>query len=160
MVEDLIRDARLAAGLTQRELARRAGTSQPAIARYETRAAIPTLTTLDRILRACGRRASISAIDVVPERSTSARRRRRVLEAAARHGVRDVRLFGSTARGDADTQSDVDLLVELASGRTLVDLAGFRREVEAILGAPVDVTTVDMLKERARAEVVAEAVPF
>lgn len=74
--------------------------------------------------------------------------------------MRDVRLFGSTARGDADTQSDVDLLVELASGRTLVDLAGFRREVEAILGAPVDVTTVDMLKERARAEVVAEAVPF
>ncbi|MGI9119261.1 MAG: helix-turn-helix domain-containing protein [Acidimicrobiales bacterium] len=50
----LIREARLRAGLTQAELARRAGTSQPAIARYERGDVSPRVATLDRIIRACG----------------------------------------------------------------------------------------------------------
>jgi uncharacterized protein len=86
--------------------------------------------------------------------------RRRLLDAARGRGVRRVRVFGSLARGEEVPASDVDFLVELEPGRTLLDLAAFRREAEAILGMPVDVATPDMLKERIRAGVETEAVPL
>lgn len=69
-------------------------------------------------------------------------------------------MFGSLARGETTPASDVDLLVDLEQGRTLLDLAAFRRETQVILGMPVDVATPDMLKERVRSEVLAEALPL
>lgn len=173
-IGDLIRDARLAAGLTQLELAERAGTSQPALTRYERGAVLPTLPTLERVLSACGRRLLISAatasgpptrgISVRSQlggRATALRRRRaRVLEVARARGVRKVRAFGSLARDQEHPGSDIDLLIELEPGRTLLDLAAFRREVQTILGVPIDVATPDMLKERIRAEVLSEALPL
>jgi predicted nucleotidyltransferase len=69
-------------------------------------------------------------------------------------------VFGSLARGEAKAASDVDLLVDLKPGRTLLDLAAFRREAVKILDLPVDVATADMLKERIRDEVLAEALPL
>jgi hypothetical protein len=66
-------------------------------------------------------------------------------------------VFGSLARGEADAASDVDFLVDLKPGRTLIDLAAFRREAGEILDLPVDVATADMLKERIRDEVLGEA---
>ena len=71
-----------------------------------------------------------------------------------------IRVFGSLARGDALPTSDIDLLVELEPGRTLLDIAAFRREAQEILGAPVDVATPDMLKHRIRAEALREALPL
>jgi len=68
-----------------------------------------------------------------------------------------VRAFGSLARGEAQAESDVDLLVNLKPGHTLLDLAAFRREAAEILDLPVDVATIDMLKERIRDEVLNEA---
>lgn len=62
----LVRDARLAAGLSQRALARRAGTSQPAIARYERGVATPSLETLQRLVAACGQRLRLST-EAIPE---------------------------------------------------------------------------------------------
>ena len=88
------------------------------------------------------------------------RHRGRLLDAARRHGVRRIRVFGSTARGESSPTSDIDLLVDLEPGRTLVDLAAFRREAEAILAAPVDVATAELLKARIRGEVLSEAVPL
>ena len=64
------------------------------------------------------------------------------------------------ARGQELPGSDIDLLAGLEPGRTLLDLAAFRREAQGILGMPVDVATPDMLKERIRAEVQAEAAPL
>ncbi len=170
----LIRRARTGVGLSQAELAERASTSQPALARYETGTTLPTLPTLERLLSACGRRLQVRAVRVgealVP--STSVRgqlgararelrkHRRRLLDAARGRGVRRVRVFGSLARGEDVAASDVDLLIDLEPGRTLLDLAAFRREAEEILGTPVDVATPDMLKERVRAEVETEAVPL
>jgi hypothetical protein len=61
-----VRDLRRAAGLSQRELARRAGTSQPAVARYERGAATPSWETIQRLAAACGRRLTISA-DIAPD---------------------------------------------------------------------------------------------
>jgi hypothetical protein len=173
-VATLIRRARTGAGLSQAELAARAGTSQPALARYEGGTILPTLPTLERLLSACGRRLQVRAVRgdepaalttsfrgrLGPQARELRRRRRRLLEAARAHGVRSVRVFGSLARGDAVTAGDVDLLVDLAPGRTLLDLAAFRREAMEITGMPVDVATPDMLKERIRAEVLSEAVPL
>jgi uncharacterized protein len=160
-VANLLRDARRAAGLTQEELAERAGTSQPAVARYEQARATPTLSTLERLLLVCGRRPVIQTIEAVETPNIRRLRhcRRALLEAARQRGVRRVRVFGSVARGIQEP-GDIDLLVDLAPGRTLLDLAGFRREAIQILGTPVDVATLDMLKERIRPEVLAEAVPL
>jgi predicted nucleotidyltransferase/DNA-binding XRE family transcriptional regulator len=170
----LIRDARVDAGLSQKRLAERAGTSQPALARYETGSAQPSIATLERLLAACGRRLELvsSPANTAPVRASSlrgqlgprARRLRvcrgRLLVAAREHGVRRVRVFGSLARGEDLPESDVDLLVELGPGRTLLDLAAFRRAAQEILAMSVDVATSDMLKERIRAEVLAEALPL
>jgi predicted nucleotidyltransferase len=82
------------------------------------------------------------------------------MDAARGHGVRRVRVFGSLARGEEGPSSDVDFLVDLDAGRTLLDLAGFRHDAEQILGGPVDVATPDMLKERIRGQVLAEALPL
>jgi predicted nucleotidyltransferase len=69
-------------------------------------------------------------------------------------------VFGSIARGQERGESDVDLLVDLEPGRTLVDLAGFRREVADILGVEVDAATEDMIKPHARKHVLADAQPL
>ena len=71
-----------------------------------------------------------------------------------------LRVFGSVARGESQAESDVDFLVDLKPGRTLLDLAGFRREAAEILNLPVDVATPDMLKERVRDGVLSEALPL
>jgi len=88
------------------------------------------------------------------------RHRRQLLDAARARGVRRVRIFGSFARGEAQRSSDIDLLVDLEPGRTLLDLAAFGREAQQILGVPVDVATPDMLEDRIRDEVLAEALPL
>jgi predicted nucleotidyltransferase/DNA-binding XRE family transcriptional regulator len=167
-IAELLQGARSSAGLTQDEVARRAGTSQPAVARYEQGVTLPTLPTLRRLLVACGRVPVISTRSVPRDRSARigpheralARHRSRVIAAGRRHGTRNLRVFGSIARGEERSESDVDLLVDLEPGRTLVDLAGFRREVADILGVEVDAATEDMLKPRARKRVLAEAQPL
>ena len=85
-------------------------------------------------------------------------KRQEVLRTAGRYGARHVRVFGSAARGEADAQSDVDFLVELDSGRSLLDLGGLQFELEALLGRPVDVVTERGLKARIREQVLREAV--
>jgi uncharacterized protein len=95
-----------------------------------------------------------------PQAEKLRRQRRRLLDAAERHGVGHLRAFGSLARGEATAESDVDLLVDLKSGHTLLDLAAFRREAGEILELPVDVATLDMLKDHIRDEVLGEALPL
>ena len=85
--------------------------------------------------------------------------REEILRIAARHGARNVRVFGSVARGEADEASDIDFLVEMEPGRSLLDLGGLQVELESLLGRPVDVVTVRGLKARIRNVVLHEAVP-
>ncbi len=59
-LDTLVREARLAAGLSQRALAKRAATSQPAVARYERGVATPSWETLQRLMAACGKRLRLS----------------------------------------------------------------------------------------------------
>jgi predicted nucleotidyltransferase len=133
------------------------------VARYETAAAIPSLATLERLLASCGQRLVLDSAPA-PERralneSVVRKHRRALLALAARHGARNVRIFGSTARGEAKPESDVDLLVDLEPGRTLLDLVGLGREAGKLLGRPVDVATEDMLRDRIRSDVDHDAVP-
>lgn len=75
------------------------------------------------------------------------------------YGARNIRVFGSVARGDSHAASDVDLLVEMDQGRTLFDLAGFVADVQDLLGVHVDVVTVGGLRYL-RNRVLAEAIPI
>ena len=89
-----------------------------------------------------------------------ATRRAEILALAERHGVQDVRVFGSMARGDADDASDVDLLVSLAPGRTGLALGGLLADVECLLGRRVDVLTEGALHPEIRDRVLREAQPL
>jgi uncharacterized protein len=79
---------------------------------------------------------------------------------AGKYGAFHIRIFGSVARHTADEKSDIDFLVELEPGRTLFDLGGFAYDLEKLLGRPVDVCTVPLLREQIRTRVVSEAVPL
>lgn len=61
-------------------------------------------------------------------------RRDEILAIAERHGASNVRIFGSVARGEAGPESDVDLLVDLERGRTLIDHGQLQVELEGLLG--------------------------
>lgn len=84
-----------------------------------------------------------------------------IRKAAAGYGIRNVRVFGSAARGDARPDSDIDLLVDFDAERYgLGPLAGFRAEVRDLLDRDVDVATLALLREDVRVEVEAQAVPL
>jgi predicted nucleotidyltransferase len=85
-------------------------------------------------------------------------RREAILAAASRRGIRAVRVFGSVCRGEATPTSDVDFLVQVEPGRSLLDLGGFLADLEDLLGCRVDVVSERGLKERMRERVLAEAV--
>lgn len=87
-------------------------------------------------------------------------KRQEVLELAAKHGAKNVRLFGSVARGEADSASDIDFLVEFESGRSLLDLGGLVMDLQELLGREVDVLTEKGLRARIRERVLKEAVPL
>jgi predicted nucleotidyltransferase len=87
-------------------------------------------------------------------------RRQEILGCATDHGARNVRVFGSTARGDADASSDVDLLVEMEPGRNLLDLVGLWQDLEDLLGTHVDVLTDGGVSPHMRDRILAEAVPL
>jgi hypothetical protein len=87
-------------------------------------------------------------------------RRNDILSLAARHGARNVRVFGSVARGEARPDSDVDILVDMEPGRSLFDLGGLLYDLQTLLGVDVDVVTEKGLRPRIRAQVMREAIPL
>ena len=82
-----------------------------------------------------------------------------ILKAAAENGAGDVRLFGSVARGEDTPESDIDFLVSLEPGRTLLDLSRLEVRLEELLQHPADVVTPESLRESIRATALREAVP-
>lgn len=87
-------------------------------------------------------------------------KREEILRVAARRGASNIRVFGSVARGEAREDSDVDLLVDLEEGRSILDHAGLMVDLQDLLGRRVDVATPDALRQRIRDRVLAEAVPL
>jgi len=84
--------------------------------------------------------------------------RQQLLELARRRGLRQLRVFGSMARGDADDGSDVDLLVDLPSGTSALALGGLLMDAQELLGRPVDVLTEAALHPALRDGVLASSV--
>lgn len=87
-------------------------------------------------------------------------RRNEIIRIAAKYGARNVRLFGSVARGEALQDSDVDLLVDLEPGRSLFDLGGLLMDLQDLLSCKVDVVTEKGLRSRIRDRVLKEAKPL
>lgn len=154
----------MSAGLTQAELAERASTSQPTIAAYEAGDKVPNVSTLERVLHATGTsleaRRSPSSRPTGRLRGLLDERRQQILELAARHHARNVRVFGSVARGEETDTSDVDLLVDMAPGHSLLDQVRLRRELAELIGVDVDVVTTAGLLERDEGAILDEAMPL
>jgi len=87
-------------------------------------------------------------------------RRLEILGFAAAHGARNVRVFGSLARGENGSASDVDLLVEMEPGRSLLDLVGLWQDLEDLLRTRVDVISDAGVSPHLRDRIYAEAIPL
>jgi len=83
-----------------------------------------------------------------------------ILALSRLRGAHDVRVFGSVARGDANDESDLDLVVRFDSGRSLLDHAALIADLEDLLGVRVDVIDADGMRPRFRAVVEREALPL
>jgi uncharacterized protein len=162
----LLRDARLRAGLTQVELANRAGVVQSVISAYESGQRKPALSTLAALVSATGLELEVHlrkpprrlAVLTGPLGQRVRRHRQDLVAAAAAHGVQNLRVFGSVARGEDQLDSDVDLLADLPSGMGLLGLGRLQAELEAILDAPVDLVPATDLKPGVRPRVEGEVV--
>lgn len=86
--------------------------------------------------------------------------REAIIKAADKHGVTNVRLFGSVARGNAGPDSDIDILVDLEPGRNLFDLGGFLMDIQDILGRQVHVVTEGSVHWYIKNRILQEAQPL
>jgi len=87
-------------------------------------------------------------------------RRPDILRIAASHGARNVRVFGSVARGEDGPDSDVDLLVEMEPGRSLLDLVALGQDLEELLQRKVDILTEGSVHPAIRPHILADARPL
>ena len=139
------------------------------ISAYESDRREPGLAMLSKLIEATGHQLTIN-LEPLPGRRLGLpdtplgrrlrRHRRAVTNLAERRGLRNVRDFGSVARGEDRDGSDIDLLVDMDDGVGLVAIAGLARELADLLGVPVDVVPADSLKRAVRADVLAEALPL
>jgi uncharacterized protein len=157
----LLRQARRGAGMSQVELANRAGVTQSVISAYESGHRQPSMPTLAALVAAAGYElvAEVRQRPLGESRLSGPigrrllSRRQDVVSAAAAHGVSGLRVFGSVARGEDSDDSDVDLLVDLPDHMSLSGLARVQAELESILGARVDLVPAQDLKPGVRARV-------
>ncbi|HLX47760.1 MAG TPA: helix-turn-helix domain-containing protein [Streptosporangiaceae bacterium] len=154
----LLRQARRGAGLSQQELAARAGVTQSVISAYESGHRQPSLPTLSALIEAAGYELAME-IRRPPRRLARLSgpvgrrlraRRPEVIATAAAHGVSNLRVFGSVARGEDHPGSDVDLLADLPAGMGLFGLGRVTADLEAIVGTRVDLVPAGDLKPDAR----------
>ena len=160
---DTLRRARSAAGLTQRELADRAGVTQGVVSVYESGRRQPSLPTFVGLLRAAGYEVDLNLRSRRPSGPVLERLRRHrgeIAAAAARRGVAVRGVFGSVARGEEREGSDVDLLIGVPDGLGLLALGRLERELREMLGAEIDLVPEAGLKPRVRDRVLADLRPL
>jgi uncharacterized protein len=86
------------------------------------------------------------------------RNREKILRIAASYGARDLRVFGSVSRGEANLKSDIDILITLETGRSLLDIVALKQDLEDLLGCKVDVVTEDAVSPYIRDQILRDAV--
>lgn len=158
-----MKEMRATAALTQGELSRRSGIAQPAISDYERGAKVPSLPTLEKLAEA----ADVS-LDIIirPRRQPMlshmerlTRNRHTIHRICATHGASNPRIVGSVARGTATLDSDIDLVVDMEPGRTLLDVAALHDDLVELLDTEVDVITSGAV-HGALADLLAVAIPL
>ena len=157
----LLRRARVGAGMSQAELAFRAGVAQSVISAYEAGRRQPSLPTLARLIDAAGCDLVVDIQHQPPQLSRLSgpvgrqvrRKRRDLVAAAAAHDVTNLRVFGSVARGEDRPDSDVDLLADFPPGLSLFGLSRLEADLEGILGTRVDLIPAADLKPDVRERV-------
>lgn len=155
---DILRQARQEAGLTQTALSRLADIPQSVISDYERGRREPGVSALIALLRAVG-----FTLKAVPEPATlrSVRRHAKELtDSFAELGASNISVFGSVARGDDGTDSDIDLLVDLDPSVGLFNLMRMGTLAEELLGRAVDVVPRDGLKNEVAASAARDEVPL
>lgn len=165
-VTTVLHRARIDAGLTQMELAFLAGITQSVISAYESGRRQPALPMLSALVDAAGfdlvidvRRQPRRLACLSGPVGRRVRRARRDLAAtAAAHGVTNLRVFGSVARGEDRRDSDVDLLADIPPGMSLIGLGQVRADLEAVLGSTVDLVPADSVKDAIRERAMADLV--
>lgn len=85
-------------------------------------------------------------------------RREDIIRVAGQYGARNVRVFGSMARGEADVDSDLDIIVEMEPGSSLLDIIAIKQDIEDLLGRKVDIVTEASISPYIRDTVLKEAV--
>lgn len=157
-----IADCAKAQGLSRRALARRAGVRPETVSRIASRGTCD-FATLERLAAAAGLRLGLESSasgDAAPMRDQVLRKRSLIRTIAKAHGARSVELFGSAARGEDRPGSDLDFMVELERGRSLLDLIGMAHDLEEVLGRKVEVMTRAGMKPRVLTEARRDAVPI
>jgi predicted nucleotidyltransferase len=86
--------------------------------------------------------------------------REKILRIAARYGAHNVRVFGSVARGEESLNSDIDIVVDLEKGRSLLDQVGLKQELEELLGQSIDVVVEGGISPYLQERILSEAVPL
>ncbi len=84
--------------------------------------------------------------------------RSRILAIAEKYGASNIRVFGSVARRHNHADSDIDFLVDMEPGHSLLDRIGLKQDLEDLLECRVDVVTPKVLHEQIRDQVFQEAV--
>jgi predicted nucleotidyltransferase/DNA-binding XRE family transcriptional regulator len=163
---NIVSEVRRLAGLSQVELAARAGTSQAAVARYESGTSNPSTATLQRITRAAGFEVQVKLVRVPASnlgtsRAIKLRRKRGEINSLlARAGASNPRIFGSVARGEDTATSDVDLLVDFDLAQGLLPILDLNKKLSKLLGEKVEVSPVGILKASVLESALSEAVPL
>ncbi len=162
----IINEVRQIAGLTQAQLARRSGTSQAAIARYESGDSNPSTATLQRITRAAGFEVQLNLVpvkasDLSSKRAAKLRKERgKINSLLADAGASNPRIFGSVARGEDNQLSDIDLLVDFDVDRGLLPIMKLNNELSRLLSERVEVSPARALKKSILENALGEAVPL
>jgi hypothetical protein len=155
-----IADAAKSQGLSRRALAQRAGVRAETVSRIASRGTCD-FATLERLAAAAGLRLSLEGS--APPAGGNARdavlRKQSLIRTLARaHGARSIALFGSAARGEERPESDLDFMVELEAGRSLLDLISLAEDLREALGRRIEAVTVAGMKPRVLAQARRDAV--
>lgn len=155
-----ITDAARSLGLSRRALALRAGVRPETVSRIATRGTCD-FATLERLAAAAGLRLDLQG-ETTPAAGTGRElvlgKQTLIRTLARAHGARSVELFGSAARGEDRPGSDLDFMVELEAGRSLLDLIGLADDLHDALGRRVEAVTAAGMKPRVLAAARRDAV--
>jgi uncharacterized protein len=162
----LLRQARKRAALSQVGLAARAGVTQSVISAYESGQRQPSIPVLARLVDAAGFELTLGLRRPPgrlrrlsgPVGRRVRRHRKDLVTAAAAHGVSNLRVFGSVARGEDHLDSDLDLLADFPPELSLFGLGRLEAELEAIIGTRVDLIPAADLKPGVRERVEADLI--